>query len=263
MPSFLFKRETYLFLKLSTLSRPGPGRTIAKMASTTRSRLDKLYIAFFAISLVSMLGKLYTSAPYPSPKLTLLPAVDLVHFLPDSLWIPQDSPVHPLHSLREFYTTTYQDLYFLTPWASQPRFFRLFTLLELVFQLPAALWILRRFLSGKRGPALELMCIVYGVECALTTLTCIYDCWGWEGYAWEVQRVLIFQLYLPWFLIRKFPLPCLVVSVIADFCSCGDDGGHVHEAAGEVPGHGERQEGAVRVFALHLAQGRRKPSTAF
>src|SRR5690606_2625426 len=163
--------------------------------------------AFFAISLVSMLGELHASPLYRSSKLTPLPAVDLVHFLPDSLWVPQNSPLHPLpplpefhtttspppslltpsppqppplrlHSLREFYTTTYQDLYFLTPWASQPRFFRLYTLLELLFQLPAALWILRRFLSGKRGPALELMCVVYGVECALTTLTCIYDCWG-------------------------------------------------------------------------------------
>lgn len=130
--------------------------------------------------------------------------VDVVALLPEGLWVPPSSPLHPLHALREYYTTTYQDLYFLTPWHSQPRFFRLFTILEAAFQLPAAVWILRKFLGGKgTTPGLELMCIVYGVECALTTLTCIYDCWGWEGYDWEVQRVLIFQLYMPWFLIRE------------------------------------------------------------
>lgn len=112
-----------------------------------------------------------------------------------------------MHALREYYTTTYQDLYFLTPWETQPRFFRLYTILEAAFQLPAAVWILRKFLGGKgTTPGLELLCIVYGVECALTTLTCIYDCWGWEGYEWEVQQVLIFQLYMPWFLIRECPL---------------------------------------------------------
>ncbi|SPN98403.1 uncharacterized protein DNG_01448 [Cephalotrichum gorgonifer] len=157
------------------------------MASSTRKRLDHLYIAFFSVSLASML------------------LIDLVHLLPSSLWVPPSSPLHALHSLRAFYTSTYQDLYFLTPWPDQPRFFRLFTLLELVFQLPAAAWILRGLLGAKkRGsttPGVELLCIVYGVECALTTATCIYDCWGWEGYAWEVKRVLIFQLYMPWALI--------------------------------------------------------------
>lgn len=183
--------------------------------ATTRPRLDYLYITFFAISLASMLSK----KPQPSssllvPKLTNA-VVDLVALLPESLWVPPSSPLHALHALRSYYTTTYQDLYFLTPWPSQPRFFRFFTILELIFQLPAAVWILRRFLGSKgTTPALELMCIVYGVECALTTATCIYDCWGWEGYAWEVQRVLIFQLYLPWFLIRESPRVLVSISLL-------------------------------------------------
>ena len=143
--------------------------------------------------------------------------VDLVALLPESLWVPPSSPLHPLHALREYYTVTYQDLYFLTPWEAQPRFFRLYTILELVFQLPAVLWTLRGFLGSKgTTPGVELMSIVYGVQCALTTLTCIYDCWGWPGYSWEVQRVLIFQLYMPWFLIRECPAPPRLLSACAD-----------------------------------------------
>ena len=76
------------------------------------------------------------------------------------------------------------------------------------------MWIFRKFLGNKgTTPGLELMCIVYGMECALTTLTCVYDCWGWEGYDWEVQRVLIFQLYMPWFLIREY-FPLLIKSLV-------------------------------------------------
>ena len=142
--------------------------------------------------------------------------VDLVAFLPDNLWVPSAAPLHPLHTLREFYTTTYQDLYFLTPWADQLRFFRFFSILELVFQLPAVLWVLARFRGKGTTPGVELVCIVYGVQCALTTATCIYDCWGWEGYEWEVKRVLIFQLYMPWCLIREFfPVPSACFFFIA------------------------------------------------
>lgn len=210
------------------------------MASPTRNRLDYLYITFFTISLVSML------------------LIDLVHLLPPSLWIPPTSPLHPLHTLRTFYTTTYQDLYFLTPWSSQPRFFRLFTILELVFQLPAATWILRRFYASKgKGTTvgLELVCVLYGVECALTTATCIYDCWGWEGYAWEVKRVLIFQLYMPWALIREFfcvfvfPrfLPVEGGCVADNLRSVGYDGGYVYEDSEEDRPGGLGQEGPVSV----------------
>ncbi|PKS07382.1 hypothetical protein jhhlp_005984 [Lomentospora prolificans] len=165
-------------------------------ASTTRNWRDYLYLTFFSISVVSMF------------------LVDLVEFVPHSLWVPDSSPLHFLHLLRAFYTNTYHDLFLSTPWAQQPTFFRLFTLLELVYQLPSALWILRRFsldaregtASGKTGgttPALELMCLVYGVQCGLTTLTCIYDCLHWEGelYTWDVKKELIFKLYMPWFLI--------------------------------------------------------------
>ncbi|KEZ40551.1 hypothetical protein SAPIO_CDS8462 [Scedosporium apiospermum] len=169
---------------------------MASSSSTTRNWRDSLYLAFFFISFASMF------------------LVDLVHFIPHSLWVPPSSPLHFLQQIRNFYTSTYHDLFLLTPWPQQPTFFRLFTILELVYQLPAVAWILRRYfrdgregaVAGKTGgttPALELACLVYGVQCALTTLTCIYDCLEWEGelYTWEVKKELIFKLYMPWFLI--------------------------------------------------------------
>ncbi|CAI4214924.1 unnamed protein product [Parascedosporium putredinis] len=113
-----------------------------------------------------------------------------------------------------FFSISFISMFLVDLVEFQPTFFRLFTTLELVYQLPAAFWILRRFsrdgrrptATGKTGgttPALELMCLVYGVQCALTTLTCIYDCWHWEGelYTWDVKKQLIFNLYMPWFII--------------------------------------------------------------
>ena len=63
---------------------------------------------------------------------------------------------------------------------------------------------------------------MYGVQCALTTLTCIYDCLEWEGelYTWEVKKELIFKLYMPWFLIRECPSSSYLHLLTSIFACC-------------------------------------------
>ncbi|KAI1123825.1 transmembrane protein 6/97 [Nemania abortiva] len=113
-------------------------------------------------------------------KLTAI-GVDLVPLYPHSLWVPDGAPLHMLSSLREYYIATYNDQFFLPPPATIPSFFKLFTFFELIFHLPISLWAVRALWAG--GPltgSSELLLLVYGVETALTTLTCMYDAALWD-----------------------------------------------------------------------------------
>ncbi|KAI0459485.1 transmembrane protein 6/97 [Xylaria acuta] len=135
------------------------------MASSTRSILDRIYLVYFVIHIL------------------ILFCVDLVPLYPSSLWVPGDSPLHFLFSLREYYIATYNDQFFLPPPASIPSFFPLYAFLELVFHLPVSLWAVRAFGAGagsRLSGSAELLLLVYGVETALTTLTCMYDIFLWD-----------------------------------------------------------------------------------
>ncbi|KAI0185762.1 transmembrane protein 6/97 [Xylaria flabelliformis] len=133
------------------------------MTSSIRSILDRVYLVYFVIHI------------------PVLFFVDLVPLYPQSLWVPASSPLHFLFSLREFYIANYNDQFFLPPPAEIPSFFPLFAFLELVFHLPVSLWAvgaLRR--GGGLSGSAELLLLVYGVETALTTFTCIYDILLWD-----------------------------------------------------------------------------------
>ncbi|KAI3316675.1 transmembrane protein 6/97 [Xylariaceae sp. AK1471] len=157
------------------------------MASTTRSILDRIYLVYFLIHI------------------PILFCVDLVPLYPASLWAPPSSPLHILSQLRQYYITTYNDQFFLPPPAKIPSFFPLYAFLELVFHLPVSIWAVRALYpstsksksgSGLSGGA-ELLLLVYGLETALTTLTCMYDAALWDPAVVTLaqKRVLIGGLY--------------------------------------------------------------------
>ncbi|KAI0466849.1 transmembrane protein 6/97 [Xylaria cf. heliscus] len=131
------------------------------MASSARSILDRIYLVYFVIHI------------------PILFCVDLVPLYPHSLWVPTSSPLHFLFELREYYITTYNDQFFLPPPAHIPSFFPLYAFLELAIHLPVSLWAVRA-LAGKLSGSAELLLLVYGVETALTTLTCMYDIFLWD-----------------------------------------------------------------------------------
>ncbi|KAJ0144807.1 hypothetical protein CTA2_1088 [Colletotrichum tanaceti] len=67
-----------------------------------------------------------------------------------------------------------------------------------------AVWMVYRF-SGRAGttPGFELAVLVFAVECALTTLTCIHDTLHWDPavYSQAQKNVFIVNLYGPWVVI--------------------------------------------------------------
>lgn len=136
--------------------------------------------------------------------------VDLVPFYPSSLYADPSAPLHFLQVIRDFYISTYNDPYFVTPHDGLPSWFKLFTYIEIVYQLPMAVWMVYRF-SGRTGttPGFELAVLVFAVECALTTLTCIYDTLHWDPavYSQAQKNVFIFNLYGPWVVMRKSAFP--------------------------------------------------------
>ncbi|KAI0100925.1 transmembrane protein 6/97 [Nemania sp. FL0031] len=149
------------------------------MTSSTRSILDRIYLVYFLIHI------------------PILFCVDLVPLYPNSLWVPADAPLHKLAELREYYITTYNDQFFLPPPAKVPSFFSLFAFFELLFHLPVSLWAVRALWAGPLTGGAEVLLLVYGVETALTTLTCMYDAALWDPavVTTEQKTVLIGGLY--------------------------------------------------------------------
>ncbi|CAJ2514310.1 Uu.00g024290.m01.CDS01 [Anthostomella pinea] len=152
------------------------------MVASTRHWLDKVYLVYFLIYI------------------PVLFCVDLVPLYPQSLWVPANSPLHVLYDLRVYYITTYNDQFFAPPPAAIPSFFPLFAFLELTFHLPVSLWAVGQLL-GRDGRGLsgraELLLLVYGVETALTTATCMYEAYLWDPAIVSAQQkvVLLGGLY--------------------------------------------------------------------
>ncbi|KAI1430690.1 transmembrane protein 6/97 [Xylaria sp. CBS 124048] len=167
--------------------------------ASRRSILNRVYLVYFLIHIPVMFF------------------VDLVPLYPSSLWQPRDSPLHFLSTLRDYYLNTYNDQFFRPPPAPIPTFFPLFAYLELIFHLPISLWAVRVFLRAPGGKSsgssssgsssssgrshlsgsAELLLLVYGIETALTTFTCMYDAahWDAEVVTFGQKKVLIGGLY--------------------------------------------------------------------
>ncbi|KAI0128069.1 transmembrane protein 6/97 [Hypoxylon sp. NC0597] len=152
--------------------------------SSMRYVLDKVYLTYFLIHI------------------PVLFCVDLVPLYPASLWVPTSSPLHFLYELRVYYIETYNDQFFAPPPAAIPSFFPLFAFLELVFHLPVSLWAVRVLSGGSRGRGggvkesglsgrAELLLLVYGVETALTTATCMYEAFLWDPAVVTAQQKMV------------------------------------------------------------------------
>jgi hypothetical protein len=153
-----------------------------------RNWRDYFYLVFNTVSLISML------------------VIDLSGFYPAALTAP-GRPLHFTQQARTWYMTTHNDAFFLAG-EDAPAFFHLLTKMELVFQLPLLVYILARYVgAGRTGttPTLELASVVYGLHAAVTTLICLNDIQTWDPsvHSRADKNKLIFQLYGPWFVIRK------------------------------------------------------------
>ena len=159
---------------------------------------------------VKGLSRPSTRAPYPqaADALSHPPGIDGLPFYPARLYEPPGSPLHFFHTLRQDYIATYNDP--IVQWtadAGRDSWIPLFTRLEMLFQLPVALFAAYRLggrRAGTRGSD-ELLFLVYALETALTTLTCLHNVLWWDDavYSAEVKNAIIFQVYGPWFIVRK------------------------------------------------------------
>ncbi|KAK1507463.1 cytochrome P450 ClCP1 [Colletotrichum tamarilloi] len=156
------------------------------MSASARTWRDSAYLVISGIQLTAML------------------LVDLVPFYPSALYAAPSSPLHFLQVLRDFYISTYNDPFFTASHENLPSWFKLFTYIEIVYQLPMAAWMVYRFSRNTGTTAgFELAVLVFCVECALTTLTCIYDVFHWDPavYSQAQKNVFVFNLYGPWVVI--------------------------------------------------------------
>ncbi|KAI1277929.1 transmembrane protein 6/97 [Xylaria sp. FL0933] len=151
------------------------------MSSLTQSVLDRVYLVYFLIHI------------------PVLFCVDLVPLYPRPLWEPSNAPLRVLGDLRTWYAQTYNDQFFQPPPTPIPNFFPLYAFFELIFHLPVSLWAVGSLWrhSGVRSGGAELLLLVYGLQTALTTLTCVWEAalWDPEIVTFEQKKVVIGGLY--------------------------------------------------------------------
>ncbi|MCJ1476073.1 hypothetical protein MMC13_004738 [Lambiella insularis] len=128
---------------------PAPAPAAGPTSIWTRKR-DLFYLCFFAVHIAVML--LVDLTPlYPA---ALKPAV--------------------LMRLRAWYVTTYHDQFFTAP----PAWFEAYMWLEAGYHLPLSVWVVGAL--GRDDPLVPIHLLVYSVQTAMTTLTCIVDYMSWN-----------------------------------------------------------------------------------
>ncbi|KAL8287919.1 hypothetical protein RB597_000149 [Gaeumannomyces tritici] len=155
------------------------------MAYKPKPWVDKVWLAWFVLQLLVIF------------------LVDALQFYPPSLYEAEGSPLHALKRLHDHYVATYNDP--IVQWELPGRpWTRLFSLVEMAFQLPTAAYGVY-LLGGGGGTSHgdEMLFFVYALEVAFTTLVCVHDVAYWDDavYSLQQKQVIWFQLYGPWLLI--------------------------------------------------------------
>ena len=133
----------------------------------TSRKLDILYLIFFTIHIPVIL------------------LVDIVPLYPASL-----TPSISI-SLREYYIKTYRDKFFIDP----PLWFWAYLGVELLGHLPGSVWMVWGLWRDEGMTAVGLL--VFGVQNSVTTLTCLVEMCGWDGYTGS-ERWRLGALYGPY-----------------------------------------------------------------
>jgi hypothetical protein len=108
-------------------------------------------------------------------------------------------------TLREWYITTYADRFFTQP----PAWFNLYMYMELVYHVPLSVWAIGALIRGN-AVCVMIVQLVYAVQTAVTTATCIADYLSWSDYL-NSQKIELGKLYVPYLALCMF-LPPLINS---------------------------------------------------
>ncbi|KAM0718538.1 hypothetical protein Q7P37_005608 [Cladosporium fusiforme] len=117
--------------------------------------------------------------------------VDLAPLYPESL-----KPAF-ITSLREFYIATYADRFFTQP----PAWFNMYMNMELIYHVPLSIWAIGALLRD--DPKVPVQLLVYAVQTAVTTATCIADYMSWSDFQ-NAQKMELGKLYVPYLALSVF-----------------------------------------------------------
>ncbi|KAF1819509.1 uncharacterized protein K489DRAFT_412823 [Dissoconium aciculare CBS 342.82] len=137
------------------------------MTSIFSRKRDLAYLVFFLIHIPVMF------------------CVDLAPLYPDSI-----RPTF-ITELRKFYITTFRDQFFIAP----PAWFDMYIWMEFLYHVPLSLWAIGALLRD--DPKVPIHLLVYSVQTALTTATCIAEYLSWSGYS-NSEKVELGKLYIPY-----------------------------------------------------------------
>jgi hypothetical protein len=98
--------------------------------------------------------------------------------------------------LRTWYITTYRDQFFVSP----PAWFTLYTWMELFYHLPLSTWAVGALLRD--DPRVPVHLLVYAVQTAVTTATCVADYMSWSDVS-GAEKVELGKLYAPYLALCK------------------------------------------------------------
>ncbi|GAB7326675.1 hypothetical protein MBLNU13_g10634t1 [Cladosporium sp. NU13] len=121
----------------------------------------------------------------------ILFCVDLAPLYPTSL-----KPEF-ITTLREWYITTYADRFFTQP----PAWFNMYMYMELVYHVPLSVWAIGALIRD--DPRVPVHLLVYAVQTAITTATCIADYLSWSDYL-NSQKIELGKLYVPYLALSVF-----------------------------------------------------------
>jgi len=143
------------------------------MASLLSRKLDLLYFVFF---------------------LTHIPIMLLVDLYP--LYPNQIVPAF-MTGIRKWYITTYDDQFFIKP----PAWFITYMWLEAMYHFPISIWAVGALY--RNDPKVPLHLLVFALEVAITTLTCVSDYLSWSPFSNE-KKLQLGYLYVPYLALSVF-----------------------------------------------------------
>ncbi|EMC93208.1 hypothetical protein BAUCODRAFT_230797 [Baudoinia panamericana UAMH 10762] len=143
------------------------------MAPITSRWRDIIYLIFFTIHIPVMF------------------CVDLYPLYPTSL-----RPAF-LDNIRRFYIETYYDQNFVTPAA----WFTLYMWMEFLYHVPLSVWAIGALLRDDSKLPIHLL--IFAVQTAITTSTCIADYLSWSTIS-SAQKVELGKLYVPYLALSVF-----------------------------------------------------------
>lgn len=128
-------------------------------------------------------------------------------------------------NLRQWYITTYRDQFFISP----PAWFTMYIWMELFYHVPLSVWALGALIRGmsqtsrlclvvlmffEDDPKVPIHLLIYAMQTAVTTATCIADYLSWSGFS-NAEKIELGKLYVPYLMVCKFN-PLLFVSSLLD-----------------------------------------------